>query len=165
MTISNKLMEVYASAPSGVDYVETLEFSHTKFTKTFYFTNDNQDWDLKIGGTAVTYVKFPFKIKLPSQESGSNPELTIVLANAGLEMMQELEAAQVDPTEQIKVVYRVYMNTANTEPAITTPLTLHVTDVVAEDTTISMTANRFDILGRQFPKLYYTTELFAGLKR
>lgn len=168
MTISNKLQEIYASAPHDVDYVETVEFNHSTFSAPYYFTNrpEKIDFLLSSGSSGTTeFTPIPFRIKLPTNEQGTNNELTITVANAGLEMMQALELAQTMPHEGIQATYRVYTDVAGTSPETDPPLMLSITDIVANSESVSMTCNRFDVLGRQFAKLYYDTVSFAGLER
>lgn len=166
MTISTELQEVYANATGGLDYVECLIFSHSQFPKTYYLTNDTREWKFHLkDGTPKVFEPFPFNVSLPSQEKGSNPELSIVLSNAGLDMMNALELAQETPSEPISITYSVYVNTENSIPALDPSVVLEVTNIIATDTALALTANRFDVLGRQFPKRIYTTELFEGLKR
>lgn len=168
MAITAELQKVYASAPVDRTYVETLELKHSAFSKTWYITNSQHAWEMHKDtamSALVTYEPLSFEAKLPDQNSGGNQELVLAIANAGLDMMQELEAAQTKPEENIECIYRVYLDVPHSVPQIDPPLTLNISDVNADLLMIRATATRFDLLGRQFPKQIYDTENFPGLKR
>lgn len=166
MTISNELKEIYASAPTDKRYVETLELTHSQFSKRWLICNELISWDfVDENGAPLTFQPLPFGVKLPNQDNGGSQELVISIANTGLEMMDELEAAQTIPTENIQCIYRIYKDTVNTAPQIDPPIRLSISDVTADIETISATASRFDILGRAFPTVIYHPEDFPGLVR
>ena len=166
MTISAKLKEIYASAPNDVQYIETLSLSHSQFTKTYHVTSDMAQWSFfDENGKLITFESHPFKVVLPKRDTSGNQELTISIANAGLLMMQELEAAQLKPDEPIVCLYRVYLDVPNSYPQIDPPLSLSITDVSADANTINATATRFDVLSRAFPTEVYNIDDFPGLER
>lgn len=166
MPISDELKRVYASAPSDVDYVETLEFSHSQFSKTYYFTNSMHDWDfLDENGQPVEFKTMPFEVKLPESNNSGAQELQLSMCNVGLEMMDEIEAANKTPRENIACVYRVYLNRPNSQPQNTPVLNLNISDIQADLQTVNATATRFDVLTKPFPTKVYNVVEFPGLKR
>lgn len=168
MTISLALKKIYASAPPDQRYIETLEINHSTFAAPYYFTNDVFEHDfLRVSGDAAT-VKFtpmPFTVQLPSEDNSGNQELTIALINSGREMMAALEKAQTKPEDNIACIYRVYLAEGSKDPQIDPPLTLTITDISADANSVTASASRFDVLGRQFPTELYTTDKFPGLRR
>ena len=166
MPISAELKRIYASAPTDVDYVETLEFSHPRFSKTYYFTNDVHSWDfLDENGQSVTFEVMPFEIQLPQSNNSGAQELQVAMCNVGLEMMDELESANQTPDKNITCVYRVYLNRPNSQPQNIPVLSLFISDISADELTVTATASRFDVLSKGFPTKVYTTDNFPGLKR
>ena len=166
MTISAELKEIYASAPNDVTYIECLSLSHSRFTKTYHLTSDMAQWSFfDESGKILNFESHPFKVVLPTRDTSGNQELTLTIANAGLLMMQELEAAQLKPDEPIVCLYRVYLDVPNSYPQIDPPLSLSITDVTADASAISATATRFDVLSRAFPTEVYNIDDFPGLER
>lgn len=166
MTISAALKRIYASAPTDQRYVETLSFSHTLFAKTYYFTNDLKNWSFKLeNGVSQLFDVMPFVIQLPSNDKQGNQDLQIAISNVGREMMDELDAANANPTEPIVCTYRIYLNVADSQPQNDPVLALTITDVQATKETITAVARRADILNKPFPNKVYTLPMFPGLNR
>jgi len=165
MPISAALKEVYASAPTTQRFIETLALSHSLFAQTYYITNDNQNWTflLETGATA-TFIAMPFKIVLPTSDGKGNQDLGLTLANIGRDLVDPLEAAQAKPSEPIKCVRRVYLDTPSTAPA-DSPLTLLISAANVTKESVSATATRMDVLNRAFPYNFYRADLYPGLRR
>jgi len=165
MPISPELQEIYATAVDQ-PFVETLSFTHSRFTKDWHITNDMKSWTMKDeNGADVTYEQLPFAVKLPTRDGQGTQELQIAIANAGLDMMKEIELAQEKPDEVIQCSYRVYLAVDGSSPEIDPPLRLSISEVTADLETINCTASRFDLMNRAFPRNIYTTEDFPGLRR
>ena len=165
MTISAALKEVYASAPTTQRFIETLALSHSLFAQTYYITNDNQNWTFLLEtGATVTFVSMPFKLVLPTSDGKGNQDLGLTLANIGRELIDPLELAQAKPSEPVKCVRRVYLDTPSTTPA-DSPLTLLISAANVTKEAVSATATRMDVLNRAFPFNFYKTSDFPGLRR
>lgn len=165
MTISAALKEVYASAPTTQRFIETLALSHSLFSQTYYLTSDNQNWTFLLEtGATVTFVSMPFKIVLPTSDGKGNQDLGLTLANIGRELIDPLELAQAKPSEPVKCVRRVYLDTPSTTPA-DSPLTLLISAANVTKEAVSATATRMDVLNRAFPFNFYKTSDFPGLRR
>lgn len=166
MTISSDLKEIYAT-PSQLRYIETLELRHPDFTETWYIANDSQAWDFfdAKGGTSRPFKPLSFEVKLPKQDNSGSNEMSISIVNAGLDMMDEIEAASQTPDESIHCTYRIYLAVSDSEPQIDPPIKLTLTDLKADLNVITATASRFDFLNREFPRLKYNAEQFPGLDR
>lgn len=165
MTISQQLKEIYASAPTA-QYVETLEFSHSRFGQTFYLTNSLDRWTFLLeNGTPVEFLQAPFTLQLPAQDRSGHQDLTIVMSNVGRDMMDPLEAAILNTREPIRCIYRVYLNQPGSYPQTNPPLRLSITDVQVDRDTLSAVATRSDVLNKGFPSVLYRYTNFPGLKR
>jgi hypothetical protein len=166
MAISQALKEIYASAPTTQRFVETLAFSHSLFASTYYVTNDNRPWDFLLEtGQLVTFQAMPFQIVLPTVDGKGNQDLELTLANIGRDLVDPLEAAIAKPSEPVRCVYRVYLDTPSTVPQNTPPLQLTITGVSVTAEAVSATATRSDFLNRAFPYNFYTYAQFPGLRR
>jgi len=166
MPISAALKRIYASAPTDQQFLETLSFSHSLFSKTFNLIADIKPWKfLNLAGVQVDYDVAPFKIQLPQTTSGSaNQDLRVSLTNVGRLMMDELERANDNPQEPIVCIYRVYINQELTMPQ-SDELSLTIVDVQASMQQIDAVARRADILNRPFPFTTYRPDTFPGLDR
>lgn len=166
MTISQALKEVYASAPATSRYIETLAFSHSLFSQSYYMTNDNQPWSMLLEtGQLVTFNVMPFKIVLPTSDGKGNQDLALTIANIGRDLVDPLEAAIAKPAEPIRCVYRVYLDQPATSPQNTPPLSLIITSINITRDAVSATATRSDVLSRAFPYTFYKYETYPGLRR
>lgn len=165
MQMTDALKRVYASAPQQ-SYVETIEVSHPAFSKTFYLTNHPHAWRFRVAGTGlVTFDPIPFQVVLPASNTGGDQELELTLCNVGREMMQEIEAANANPTSPINIVYRVYLDVPDSSAQNDPPISLTIADVACALDTISARASRYDVLNKRFPTILYRPEDFPGLVR
>lgn len=162
MPISDELKRIYATAPVGQYYIETLELRHPGFaTNSTYITNE-------VGGlhAGEGYYQFvPFQIVPPKAGEDGAISLQVVIDNVSKNFMDELESVATAPTEPIIVTYRIYLNTDLETIQNDPPLTLDVVSVVADQNTVSFTAGMTNLRNRPFPSVLYTTQLFPGLDR
>ena len=166
MPISQTLKEIYASAPTTQQYVETLSFSHSLFSQTYFMTSDNRAWDFLLEtGQLVKFLPVPFRIVLPTLDGQGQQDMALTIANIGRDLVDPLEAAIAKPSEPIRCTYRVYIDTAGSAPQNTPALSLIITGVNVSGEAVSATATRNDVLNRAFPFNFYTYTQFPGLRR
>ena len=166
MPISQALKEIYASAPTTQQYVETLSFSHSLFSQTYYMTSDNRAWDFLLEtGQLVKFLPVPFRIVLPTIDGQGQQDMALTIANIGRDLVDPLESAIARPSEPIRCTYRVYIDQDSTSPQNTPPLTLIITGISVTKEAVSATATRTDVLNRAFPYLTYRYTQFPGLRR
>jgi hypothetical protein len=170
VSITNELKRVYASAPFDRRFVETLQLTHPLFPSTYLLNNDGQAWQFLLNAgdppnAAVTFLPVPFKLVLPTQDGKGQQDLQMVLDNVGREAMDAIEAAAANPTINIALTYRVYLDIPLTPPQSTPPLELALQSVVITVDSIVGTATRADVLNKPFPSELYRVDLFPGLNR
>jgi len=163
MALSEELKKIYSSNPVDETYYDTIEVSHSMFSKTFYMVRDtdHHKWKLE-DGSEVTFESYAFDIKLP--EVGSHQQdLAFVFDNVSRIAMKELEAAAELMSEPITLIYRAYIST--TDLPQTSPIKLMLTNIVANNHTISATATRPDLYKRTIPtgNFAYFDQRFKGL--
>lgn len=164
--ISAELRRVYASAPSDRRYVETLELWHPLFPRRFFIVNDVGGWQFQIeGGAVVPFLPVPFYVVLPTSDGKGQQDLQVQIDNVGREAMDAIEAASANPTINISVTLRVYLDIAGSAPQNTPPLVLAMQSVTIDAGAIVGTATRADTLNRPFPSELYRVDLFPGLNR
>lgn len=165
MPISSTLKAIYASAPTTQRYIDTLAFTHSKFSAPYYITNDNQAWQFLLEtGQLVTFQAIPFKVALPTSDGQGQQDMDLVIANVGRDLIDPIELAITRPQEPIKCTYRVYLDTPSTIPQ-NTPLALSLTGIQITRDTVSATATRADVLNKAFPANFYTVTQYPGLRR
>jgi hypothetical protein len=166
MPITQALKEVYANPQRNVRYIETIELYHPNFPKTYYLTNDVGNWQFRIeDGTVRTFESVPFEIRLPGMNNTGQQEMQFAICNIGYEIIDSLEKANALPSVNIRLVYRVYLDTPASMPQNNPPTELSIADIVANTETITATATRFDVLNRKFPSARYNVSEFPGLLR
>ncbi len=166
--ISDALKRVYASAPVDDHYIECITISHPNLAFTEQdLTNEfgGVTATLEDGSTQKTFSYFPFSIIPPRAAEESALSLQVVMDNVGRALIDELEAAALDPTEPLHFTYRVYLASDLTAPANDPPLNLDITSVTVTNTVVSFTAGTTNLRSRPFPSELYTVEAFPGLSR
>jgi hypothetical protein len=165
MPISAELKRVYASAPQDTRYIETLQLSHSLFPRSYWLTNDLQEWDFALEtGALQRFQIVPFAAVPPTNDGKGQQDLQIVIDNVGREAMAAIEAAAMRPDENIVVVYRVYVDRTASPPQ-NDPLVLSLQNIQIKLESITAAATRADVLNRPFPSVVYRTELYPGLDR
>lgn len=165
MPITAALKEIYASGTAS-RYIETLEFHHSMFGRSYYMTNDTVPWSFQLEtGAVVTFEAVPFRIVLPSNDHGGNQDLSLTLANIGRDLIDPLELAITKPQEPVRCTYRVYIDQVNSLPQNSPPLTLSISTVQVSQDAVSAVATRADVLNKKFPSKLYRYDDFPGLRR
>ena len=163
MALSEELKKIYSSNPNDKRAYDTVEISHSRFSKVFYMVQDDEShsWKLENGST-VRFEAFGFNIKLP-EVGAENQDISFAFDNVSRVAMPELERAAGKIEEPIKLVYRAYVDGASTPQ--TSPITLMLTNIVADNQTISAVATKSDLYKRMIPsghKAYFDSD-FQGL--
>lgn len=158
--------EAHASEEPRRIVHDTLEFWHPNLTDPIRVVNDTvnltatlEDDAPRNAGEAVLFIGCPFQVTLPSKDS---PVTEIAVDNIGRELMSVLRMA-VQSHESITVIYRPYVATELSEPAMDPPLEMVVEDVPTDIYTVRVRAGLGDPRARKFPRVEYTPLEFAGL--
>lgn len=167
--LSAAIREAYASAPSDVVILHTLELRHPSFDQPIRVVNDHKDLTARLEPTApqnpgedVLFVRFAFRFSLPDVMSTGMPEIEIEIDNLAPEIISYMDTAA--QTEQlIEVTYRPYLSTDLKSPQMDPPLTLVLHDVEATIFTVRGRASFGDFGNRRFPNQLYDAQRFPGL--
>ena len=176
-TLSQALKEAYASAPSEVILLHTLELRHPSFLDdngnptAIRLERDNinhictlEDIAPLDVGKAVEFVAMGFDLELPPVEAIPVPEITLTLDNVSTEIIQYLDRA-VETQDMIEMTYRPYLSNDLSSPQMNPPITLVITEITADISKISATARMMDIGNKSFPAENYTVKKYPGLSR
>lgn len=173
--LSEALQEAYASAPSEVVILHTLELRHPTFLDddgdpmAIRVVRDNKNLNAALEATAplnsgeiVDFIAMGFDLELPPVNTAPVPEITVTLDNVTRELTKHLDSA-VESQDMIEITYRPYLSNDISGPQIDPPLTLVLTEVNADVMRVTGKARMLDIGNKAFPSETYNTSRFAGL--
>jgi hypothetical protein len=176
-TLTEALKEAYASAPSNVTILHTLELRHPSFVDddgnltAIRVVRDNvnhictlEDTAALDAGKAVEFIAMAFDLQLPPVEAVPVPEITLTLDNVSTELMQYLDNA-IETQDMIEMTYRPYLSDDTSCPQMDPPITLVISDIQVDVLKITATARMMDIGNKSFPSENYTVKKYPGLSR
>jgi len=166
------LREAYASAPSDVIVLSTLELWHPSFDVPVRVVHDEgelleddpeeiwgriftlEDEAPRNGGEAVTFLAAAFEAQQPAAEQNQSPEMVIRINNVDEILMEALDKA-VDVGSPIEAIYREYFSDApETVQFLLTGLSIK--RVAATMLRIEGTAGFLDLFNTAFPNASYS---------
>jgi Domain of unknown function (DUF1833) len=145
--------------------LETLQISHPLFSATHFITNSDEGFKaVDENGLQLTFLPFPFQVKLPSSGENGFQDLVLSISNVSPLLVQEIERARGDTRYPIRFVYRAYAESNLNAVGWSLP-PLSSSEIVVEKNVISAQASMADLVNRNFPNQLYTTTLFPMLAR
>ncbi len=167
--LTEAIAEAYASAPTSEVILHTLELRHPSFTQPLRVVNNHQDLTATLEAdapedpsTAVTFVAFSFRFKLPDVQKTGMPEIEIEIDNVSREVLTYIDQA-ANSADLIEVTYRPYLASDTSAPQMDPPITLVLHDVDADVFAIRGRASFGDYGNRRFPGEWYDAQRFPGL--
>lgn len=169
-TLSEALQEAYASAPTDVVIISTIEISHPAFTAPIRVVADFVPVNARLEATAihdagqvVTFQPFAFDLSLPEVTDKSLPELTLRIDNVSRDIIQHIELAMPLP-DLLTLTYRAYLsNDLLSGPQNDPPLILTITAIEADAVAVTAKATMADFVNKKFPNEEYDETRFPGL--
>lgn len=175
ITQTAAIEEAYASAPSDVVLLETIEFRHPAFVDendaptALRFVNDHADLTATLeatapmnGGQAVTFFRCAFEAELPEVNNAGANELKLRVCNATREILRYARQA-ASTADKLYVTYRAYLSTDLSQPH-TKPFTLVGSAIETPDaSTVRLTCSLINLSNKKFPGETYTPRRFPGL--
>jgi len=171
------IKEAYASAPSGVIIIHTLEFRHPNFLDDYGVRTairvvlGHQNLTAKLEASApldpgayVIFVPMAFELELPNIEHIAVPEVGISIDNVSREIEDNLRIAAASPYP-IEVTYRPYLNTDLTNPQMDPPLTMELISAEADDFKVTARASYGNASNVLVPRETYVASRFPGIRR
>lgn len=175
--LSEAIAEAYASAPSHVVLLHTLEIRHPAFideqgnAAPIRVVRDHADLFATLEATApanagqqVRFVSFAFDITLPPVNDKSIPEVAITIDNVSLDIVKNIERA-VESQQVIMVTYRPFLSTDLSGPQFDPPMHLVLSDIVVDVFKVKARASLPNLSNKSFPSALYTATKFPGLAR
>jgi hypothetical protein len=169
MSLSDAISEAYASCPSTVSELVTVEIYHPTWSSVVRLVRDRSDLVAKLEsaapnnpGATVTFTAFPFEFTLPKKGEGRQ-ELRLSIDNASRLLMDAIESLDLTSSIPVRVIYRPYLSTDLTGPALNPPLSLAVRAISIDVQRVSLACGYADFANRKFPRQVYAIEDFPGL--
>jgi hypothetical protein len=161
--LTEAIKEAYASAPTGVVYLETLQISHPLVVEDIFLVNDRVNHAMTLETAVVkNFRACSFRMALPASGDTGLQELSLTIDNVGREISDFMTTVR-DSLDPVVITYRPYLSTDLTTPQMDPPLVLNLTDVVVTAAEVSGRATFADIINRKFPTDFYTRSRFPGL--
>lgn len=169
-TLSEAIKEAYASAPTDVVVVDTLEITHPSFTQPIRVALSYTPITARLETTApynpgalVEFQAFAFDFVLPDVIDNGIPEMKIVMDNVSGEIMKHIEQAIPLP-DKLGVIYRAFLsNDLSGGPHNDPPLHMTITGIEIDLLKVTATATIADFVNKQFPSILYDERRFPGL--
>lgn len=162
--LSDAIKEAYASAPSDVVVLHTLEIRHPDFTIPVFIVRDFENLVANLEtGVPATFQALNFDFVLPDQtDKSSVPEIQVSIDNVSRELVPQLDLA-VASLQPIEILYRPYLSSDLSAPHMNPPLKLILRDVEVNLTRVSAKATFGDFSNKSFPNKSYLFEEFVTL--
>ena len=162
MAYTNDYLTLMGSPEPTDIIIETLEISHTNFTKTYYLCNYNENFTGDIPSPTV-FEPAGFRITLPTQNESGNETFNLVLDATDRVIIDELELAITTYNEPIDVKYRPFIFGDST-PQIDNPFTFKLFNVTYENGVVTGTGNLPEFNNYKFPRNVYKLTEFPALR-
>lgn len=106
-----------ASQPENERYYETIELSHSLFSKTYYLVVDSKSLDATVPGLGVvTFEPASIKPVNSIQSDDLDQSVSFTIADVENILDDELDRIPLGNQESPLLVYRIYLNTDLSEP-------------------------------------------------
>ena len=157
---------VLASAPNLQTPLWGITLEHPQFTEPHWLVNRPYVLSLTLEDASVqVYNPCYFQLVLPKMDGKGQQDAQISIQNVDRRMVQELELANTDPREQIRLTLRLFLEDDPEAGPQNIPLELSLSSVQANASVITGTAGRSDILNRPYPLEVYRIDRWPGLDR
>lgn len=162
-SLSEALKEAYASAPSNVVMIHTLEINQTGVQAPVYIAQSRRDVIAKDeNGQWRTFRPCGFQFSLPPANEEGYQSLNIAIDNVDRRVMAFITTGLSSKTT-VKVIYRPYLNTDLATPQMDPVLVMYLKDVRITTFQVTGRATFMDVVNKKFPTDLYTRAHFPAL--
>lgn len=168
-TLSEALKEAYASAPTNVIIYSTVELYHSAFGDPIRLVRDFNNLNATLestaprnAGQAVTFLGANFDFTKPEVSTENVPQVTMTIDNVDRSIIYIIEKT-LNSFEQIKLIYREYLNTDLSTPHNNPPLEMTIISISVDLFKVTAVAGFPNLTNKKFPTKEYTLEEFPGL--
>lgn len=176
-TLEQAVAEAYASAPTDVVVLHTIEINHKSFSQPArvvrWPVTDNEPQVFRClledtapydPGRVVEFIGLPFEVVLPSAATDETGQFSIRIDNVGDSLDEQLEAAALSGG-QITAVYRQYIKgTEETDGPAAIWEGININSPRMEGQSLVADGAVLDWMSRSYGRIY-TPEGYPGLVR
>lgn len=162
MTISQTLKVFNASAPTDEYRIQTLTIEMPS-GEHVRLVNDYFNMNLGVDGVLREFEACGMNIDLPSKDDSGNQTLQFAIGLFEDDRINTLVTQALDSGQPVYLVYREYLNTDITAPAMA-PIKMTVQGGTFDETELGIEGSYYDLLNTAWPRQRYTIELAPGVK-
>ena len=157
---------VLASAPDQQSPLWGITLSHPLFSETHWLINRPYGRVITLENDELqVYQPCYFVLVLPNMDGKGQQDAQISLQNVDRMIVDELERANNDPTQRIVMTIRLFLEDDLEAGPQNVPLELSLTNIQANQSVVTATAGRSDVLNRPYPLEVYRIDRWPGLDR
>lgn len=161
--LTSAIKEAYASAPSNVVVLDTIQVSHPSLGSSLWLVRNLANITATLETAAEQeFTACGFRMALPSTGDRGLQELTIEIDNVN-RVASDFIASVKNSTDPVTITYRPYLSTDLSTPQMDPPLVLYLSDVVITAYSVQGRASFANLLNRQFPNERYLKRRFPSL--
>ena len=118
MTLEDELRVLLNTYPVGEYMIETIEISHSLFSKVYYLTREPAGITATLeNASIVEFIGTNIDIKLNSTKSDLDQNFSFSMPDLSNTLDDELDRIPLSDSEQITVKYRIYISSDLSGPA------------------------------------------------
>lgn len=156
------LREMHNSYPRGEYAFETLEISHPLMSQSYYFTPDSTNHTATLeDATIVEFISMPIQLSLNQTKEDLDQNFSFTFPDLDNVLDDEMESIPLNDPTPISVIYRQYISTDTSAPAI--KYALSILDISQSKGAFTMTCGVKQLNWRQTGELY-TFDRFPMLR-
>lgn len=161
--LQDAIKEAYASAPSNIAILETLEVSHSAVGTPIYLVKNRENLTFTLEDLSVVeFMGASFDLELPPSGESGIQDLNVRFDNVGDEIRDFINIVKTS-TEPVVLKHRPYRSDDLTTPQMDPPLMLWLRNIRMNLLEATGRASFVDVLNRKFPAEYYTRKRFPSL--
>lgn len=169
-TLKAALVEAYATAPSNIAVLDTLEIRHPMLPSSIFRVANNEDITARLEvvppateGVLQVFTAASFKMAYPAVDDSGLQQTSITLDDVDGLVRKFLEAAKAYRTA-VQVILRPYLsNDLLSGPQMDPPLYLSLGTATCQNGTITVPATFVDLINAKFLTELYTRIRFKSL--
>lgn len=157
------LSHIYNSAPTDDAQLVLMQLSCSAWAAPIRLAVSGRDETVTLpGGEIATFQWSGLSVNLPDQKASGSGDLSFSIGGVTATALQAIDDA-VAADEPVTATLYIYTQLYRDAPQ-KTPLSLEVTSIIADDTSIQCVAQMRDVINSRYPKLRYTPDNTPGLK-
>lgn len=161
--LSEAIKEAYASAPSDVVILDTLQIDHEDLAGPIYLVRNRENLTLTLEDLSTEeFEGIAFRMALPAAGDNGVQDLMLTIDNADQRLTDFVNTVKTS-LAPVTITYRPYRSDDLTTPQMDPPLVLYLHDINQNSFEVSARASFGDIINRKFPSALYTRSRFPSL--